>query len=81
MAKKKQHGGKRPGAGRKPIAPEEDTVMVAVAMPASLVDRLDSVAEKRGWNRSQAVREAVQALVKSKQRRAGESNPAGDSGP
>jgi hypothetical protein len=63
---KKQHGGKRPGAGRKPISTTEDTVLIAVAMPTGLVERLDAVAEQRGWNRSEAVREAVQALVKRK---------------
>jgi len=63
---KKQHGGKRAGSGRKPIDPAHDTVLIAVAMPTGLVERLDAVAEQQGWNRSEAVREAVQALVKRK---------------
>jgi hypothetical protein len=63
---KKQHGGKRAGAGRPPIKADEDSVLIAVAMPASLVESLDAVAERNGWNRSKAVREAVQALVKRK---------------
>jgi metal-responsive CopG/Arc/MetJ family transcriptional regulator len=46
--------------------PEERTTTIAVTMPAGLVERLDAVAEQRGWNRSEAVREAVQALVKRK---------------
>jgi len=63
---KKQHGGKRTGAGRKPMDPDERTTTVAVTMPTGLVERLDAVAEQQGWNRSEAVREAVQALVKRK---------------
>jgi hypothetical protein len=66
MARKPQHGGKREGAGRKPVAPEEKAITIAVSIHAGLVERLDAVAEQNGWNRSQAVREAVQALVKRK---------------
>ena len=63
---KKQHGGKRTGSGRKRLESADDTVLIAVAMPTGLVERLDAVAEQEGWNRSEAVREAVQALVKRK---------------
>ena len=63
---KKQHGGKRAGAGRPAMDPEERTTTIAVSMPTRLVERLDAVAEQQGWNRSEAVREAVQALVKRK---------------
>jgi len=63
---KKQHGGKRAGSGRKPINPDDPTTIIAVTMPTGLVERLDAVAERHGWNRSEAVREAVQALVKRK---------------
>jgi hypothetical protein len=62
---KKQHGGKRAGSGRKPIDPD-GAVKLVVAVPAKLLESLDAVAEQRGWNRSEAVREAVQALVKRK---------------
>lgn len=62
---KKQHGGKRPGSGRKPIDPD-GAVKLVVAMPQELLEHLDAVAERQGWNRSQAVREAVQALIKRK---------------
>ena len=61
---KKQHGGKRAGSGRKPMDPDERTTTIAVTMPTGLIERLDAVAEQKGWNRSRAVREAVQALVK-----------------
>ena len=64
MAKKELRGGKRAGAGRKPINPDDPTTTIAVTMPTGLVERLDAVAEQQGWNRSEAVREAVQALVK-----------------
>ena len=63
---KKQHGGKRAGAGRKPMDPDERTTVIAVTMPMELLERLDAVAERQRWNRSQAVREAIQALVKRK---------------
>jgi hypothetical protein len=63
MAKKKQHGGKRPGAGRKPVNPEGRTVVVAASVPGELVDDLDGVAKKQGWNRSQAITEAIRGLV------------------
>jgi hypothetical protein len=62
--KKKQHGGKRKGAGRRPSNPEGKTIVVAASVPSELVDALDALAEKRGWNRSQAVTEAIRELVK-----------------
>jgi hypothetical protein len=69
MVKKMQHGGKRPGAGRKPVNPEGATVILTATVPGSLVDDLDRVAKARGWNRSQAVTEAVRGLVKGKGRK------------
>jgi hypothetical protein len=62
MGKKKQHGGKRPGAGRKP-GPDGPTVTTAVTVPESLLDRLDALAEAKGWNRSHAVTEAIRGLL------------------
>ena len=66
MAKKKAHGGKRSGAGRKPASPEGKTVVVAASVPSELVERLDGVAEQRGWNRSQAITEAIRGLLDAK---------------
>jgi Ribbon-helix-helix protein, copG family len=63
---KAQHGGKRVGAGRKPIDPDARTVVLAVSVPGSLLERLDRLAVKRGWNRSEAVREAIQAMLARK---------------
>ena len=60
----KVHGGKRVGAGRKPIHPEGATVNVAITIPAGLVERLDALAEQKGWNRSEAFTEAVRRLLK-----------------
>ena len=60
---KAKHGGKREGAGRKPISERESTILIAVAMPTGLVEKLDAVAEEEGLNRSQAVREAVTRFV------------------
>ena len=62
MVKKKQRGGKRPGAGRKP-GPDGPTVAMGVTVPQSLLDRLDSLADTKGWNRSQAVTEAIRGLL------------------
>jgi hypothetical protein len=63
MAKKKQHGGKREGAGRKIVNPEGPTVPVTASVPSTLVERLDRLADKNGWGRSQAVTEAIRGLV------------------
>jgi hypothetical protein len=64
MAKKKaQHGGKRKGAGRKVANPEGPTMMVAVSVPETLVERLDALAAERQWNRSRAVTEAIRGLL------------------
>ncbi len=65
MVKKKQHGGKRPGAGRPPSSSDGPTMLVSVTVPQSLVAQLDDVATKREWNRSKAVTEAIRRLVKS----------------
>ena len=62
----KQHGGARPGAGRKVTNPEGRTIPLAAAVPESLVAQLDKLAEQRGWNRSKAVTEAIRRLVKAK---------------
>ena len=66
MAKKKAHGGKRAGAGRKPANPEGKTMLVAVTVPIELVDQLDGIRAKRGWNRSQAITEAIRGLLDAK---------------
>jgi hypothetical protein len=63
---KSQHGGKREGAGRKTAHPEEGpTVNISATVPSGLVERLDTLAEKRGWNRSAAVTEAIRGLLAS----------------
>lgn len=63
MPEKGQHGGRREGAGRKPIYPEGPTINVGATVPESLVKRLDALAEKRGWNRSEAITEAIRELL------------------
>lgn len=63
MGKKKAHGGKRKGAGRKPIDPNDKAVVVAVSLPSELVAQLDELRETKGWNRSQAVAEAIRGLL------------------
>lgn len=59
---KKEHGGKRKGAGRK-VGPDGPAIMVAVSVPESLMERLDRLADKNGWGRSQAVTESIRAFV------------------
>ena len=63
MAKKKAHGGARKGAGRKPTNPEGSTKTIAASVPEPLVERLDAFAEKKGWNRSQAITQAIRKLL------------------
>ena len=65
MAKTKQHGGKRKGAGR-PVSPEGRTMMVAVSIPEGLVADLDALAASKSWGRSKAVTEAVRSFLKCK---------------
>jgi alkylated DNA nucleotide flippase Atl1 len=68
MAKAKQHGGARKGAGRKPANPEGPTTTVVATVPETLVTTLDEIAQLEGWNRSRAVTEAIRGLIKRKQR-------------
>ena len=65
MAKqtKKSHGGRRAGAGRKPVNLEGKTVVIAVSVPSELIEKLDAICEQHAWNRSQAVTEAIRQLV------------------
>jgi hypothetical protein len=66
MAKKKaSRGGKREGAGRKP-GPEGKSVVLAASVPSELVEQLDQLRAKKGWNRSQAVTEAIRGLLGKK---------------
>ena len=68
MAKrKKAHGGRREGAGRPLANPGEGkAVVVAASIPGELVERLDGLAKKQGWSRSQAVTEAIRGLLDAK---------------
>lgn len=66
MAKKRKHGGKRDGAGRRPVHPEGRTVNVGATIPSELVERLDAFRAERGWNRSEAVTAAIRSLLADK---------------
>jgi hypothetical protein len=67
MAKKKQVGGRREGAGRK-VGPDGPTEVVAVTVPQSLMADLDNLCAAKEWKRSRGVTEAIWAFLK---RRAG----------
>jgi hypothetical protein len=68
MAKKKQHGGVREGAGRDPVNPEGVTARVTVSVPESLIRQLDAAAKRNSLSRSQAVTEAIRAFVTTPKR-------------
>jgi hypothetical protein len=67
MAKKKQLGGKRKGAGRK-VGEEGPSVIVTASVPSDLVTVFDAYADSKGWGRSKAVTEAIRSLLKRKAR-------------
>lgn len=60
----RKHGGKRDGAGRKPLNSEGRTKLVSVTVPIELIKELDHYAEVKGWSRSQAVTSAIRCLLK-----------------
>lgn len=67
MAKKRTHGGKRAGAGRPLANPDEGkAVVIAASVPGELVELLDRIAKQMGWNRSQAITEAIRGLLDAK---------------
>ena len=68
MAKKKQHGGAREGAGREPVNPEGATDRVTITVPESLIRQLDAIAKRNRWNRSTAVTEAIRGFVAASKR-------------
>ncbi len=56
---KKQHGGAREGAGRKPLPAADRADSVQVWLPAALVERIDAAAAERGTSRSALIREML----------------------
>jgi len=64
MAKKATHGGARKGAGRKAGDLKEGTTqVVAASIPKGLISKLDALAKKNGWSRSQAITEAIRQFI------------------
>lgn len=61
MAKKKSHGGKREGAGRKPG--KADSVTVSASIPKRLAVKLDRVAKAKDLTRSGAILEAIREFI------------------
>lgn len=69
MAKKKpRHGGAREGAGRKIASPDGKAVPLVASVPEGLKDDLKAYADAKGWTVSQAVVEALRAMLSRKKR-------------
>ena len=66
-AKKGQHGGPRPGSGRKPIL--SDPKAIKVSLDGSTYDRLAEAAEERETSIGALVREAIEAYLPRQRRR------------
>jgi hypothetical protein len=66
MAKKKSRGGTRHGAGRPTSNTEGVTTVVTVTVPVALMELLAGIAEANGWNKSEAVTQAIRAFCKPK---------------
>ena len=47
MAENNQHGGARPGAGRKKVSPEDKQASKTVSLPPWMWDRLDAIKGSR----------------------------------
>jgi len=66
--KKKKHpsrGGRRAGAGRKPIETEGNMQYVRFSEVPSRVKKLDLVVKKRGLSRSAFIRQEIRKVVDS----------------
>jgi hypothetical protein len=63
MAKKKAHGGKRKGAGRKPVPPSERAIPVAITVPRPLLNELDAMKMATARTRSDLITEAIRQFV------------------
>lgn len=57
------------------------TITVGAKVPAVLLERLDAVANKRGWNRSEAITEAIRWLLKRQERKSRVSISSVDADP
>ena len=60
--KERHHGGRRPGAGRKPIL--KDSVSVTFDMERAERDRLRKIARRRGEQLAATIRRALSAYTK-----------------
>ena len=59
---KRQHGGKRPGAGRPPSL--EDPVRFILSLERTDIEALEEIAEERGQSIASLVRQAVATFLK-----------------
>ena len=64
--KKSTWGGRRPGAGRKPVL--NDPVHYTGDIERAEIEALEEIAEKRGVSVASLVREAVSAYLKRRRR-------------
>lgn len=56
-------GGKREGAGRKPVSPDEKNVTVALSLPPAVVESLDAYAQSKGLSRSKAAASLIEKAL------------------
>jgi metal-responsive CopG/Arc/MetJ family transcriptional regulator len=60
-------GGKRPGAGRKPLSPAGNSVTVAVAVAPDLLAIIDRMAKEAGKSRSLFITEILRAALEAEE--------------
>jgi hypothetical protein len=69
MATVNQHGGTHPEPRGRLTDREGPAVPLTASVPALLVAQLDILCEQKGWNRSEAITQAIRALLKEAQQR------------
>lgn len=58
-----RHGGRRPGAGNRPLPPEQRTRVISVTLSPDTIRRLEETAAVTGQTRSKIVNAAIQAYL------------------
>lgn len=63
MAKKTTKGKRKPGPGRKKVAPELKGVTICGKVPRALAEQFTAKAKAMGLNKSAAITEAIRQFV------------------